>query len=70
MKTKTKTKLKKRVSKEDLGYRVKARAFRDMVSDSGLSGSTGGFDMMKEALDMDLLSGDSFTDLDFDLENF
>ncbi len=65
---KIKTKLKKRVSKEDLGYRVKFNAFKDMVAESGLSGNTARFDIMNEALEMDLLSGNSFTDLD--LENF
>jgi hypothetical protein len=65
---KIKTKLKKRVSKEDLGYRVKFNAFKDMVAESGLSGNTARFDIMNEALEIDLLSGNSFTDLD--LENF
>jgi len=67
---KIKTKLKKRVSKEDLGYRVKFNAFKDMVAESGLSGNTARFDIMNEALEIDLLSGNSFTDLDLDLENF
>lgn len=68
---KIKTKLKKRVSKEELGYRVKFNAFKDMVAESGLSGNTATFDIMNEALEMDLLSGNSFTDLDdLDLENF
>ena len=70
MKNKTNKKLKKRVSKEDVGYRVKAQAFRDMVADSGLSGGTSRFDMMNDALQIDLLSGEAFGDLDLDLEDF
>ena len=70
MKNKLNKKLKKRVSKEDVGYRVKAQAFLDMNQDTGLSGSTGNFDMMNDALQIDLLSGESFGDLDLDLEDF
>ena len=70
MKNKLNKKLKKRVSKEDVGYRVKAQAFRDMVADSGLSGGTSRFDMMNDALQKDLLSGEAFGDLDLDLEDF